>query len=480
MNMNKRITILILSITILSVSAQTKKSNVNALPIGVFDSGTGGLTVLNAILSLDNFNNVTGEPKSDGKPDFEKEYFQFLADQANMPYGNYAAENKTDLLKEHILKNVDFLIGKNYALHTTANWEDKTKPNVKMIVVACNTATAYALPEIKAYLQTKPGNISCIGVIDAGAKAALAWQQKNGEGLIGVFATAGTVASDGYPRTIKAFAKAAGVKEPVIMSQGGVGLAESIDRDWAYFVDTLNAVRNDYKGPSVKNKNYTIDTSLLSAYNFNKAGNKLLCEYDDKGSCLDMQLNDPANYVRYHLVGLLENILKSNTGQPMNTLILGCTHYPFMKDTIASVLQELYNYQTNGIYRYRPILAAHVELIDPAVETAKEAYLALRKQKLQNYSKKLPSRFYISVPNTALPEVDLQPDGWFTYQYKYGRVAGAGKEYVKVVPFDNKNISAATYSRFKQSIPRVYAEMTNRFSRPAESGASLKRNKVKG
>lgn len=478
--MKSIITIFIFSITIHTVSAQTKKTNINALPIGVFDSGTGGLTVLNAILSLDYFNNVTGEPKPDGKPDFEKEYFQFLADQANMPYGNYAAENKTDLLKEHILKNVDFLLGKNYSLYTSADWESKPKPNVKMIVVACNTATAYALPEMKAYLKTKPGNITCIGVIDAGAKAALEWQQKNGEGLIGVFATAGTVASDGYPRTISAFAKALGIKEPVIMSQGGAGLAESIDRDWAYFVDTLNAIRNDYKGPSIKNKNYTIDTSLLTAYNFNKAGNKLLCEYDDKGSCLDMQLNDPANYVRYHLVGLLENILKSNTDKQMNTLILGCTHYPFMKDTIRSVLNELYNYQTNGNYRYQKILARHVELIDPAVETAREAYLTLRKQKLQNYSKKLPTRFYISVPNTSLPEVELQPDGWFTYQYKYGRVAGANKAYIKVVPFDNKNISEATYSRFRQSIPKVYAEIQNASAPSLQEQSALKRNKIKG
>jgi glutamate racemase len=346
--------------------------------------------------------------------------------------------------------------------------------------VACNTATAYALPEMKAYLKTKPGNVPCIGVIDAGAKAALEWQQKNGEGLIGVFATAGTVASDGYPRTIKTFAKAWGVKEPVIMSQGGVGLAESIDRDWAYFVDTLNVTRNDYKGPSFKNKSYIIDTSLLTAYNFNKAGNQLLCEYDDKGSCLDMQLNDPANYVRYHLVGLLENILKSNADKQMNTLILGCTHYPFMKDTIRSVLRELYNYQTNGNYRYRKILAAHVELIDPAVETAKEAYLALRKQKLQNYSKKLTTKFYISVPNTSLPEVELQPDGWFTYQYKYGRIAGANKEYIKVVPFDNKNISEATYNRFRLSIPKVYAAIENAAVQPVQHSSTLKRNKVKG
>lgn len=64
-------------------------------PIGVFDSGTGGLTVLEAMLSLDAFNNKTGEQKPDGVPDFSGEYFHYLADQANMPYGNYASEGKT-------------------------------------------------------------------------------------------------------------------------------------------------------------------------------------------------------------------------------------------------------------------------------------------------------------------------------------------------------------------------------------------------
>ena len=415
------------------------------------------------MLTLDCFNNLTGEPKPDGKPDFEKEYFQYLADQANMPYGNYAAENKTDLLKEHVLKNVDFLLGKKYALRRQNNWANLAKPNVKMIVVACNTATAYALPEIKTYLKSKPGSIPCIGVIDAGAKAALEWQQQQGEGLIGVFATAGTVASEGYPRTIRAFAKAMNIPEPEIISQGGAGLAESIDRDWAYYVDTLKMVRATYKGPSIKNKDYTIDTTLLPVYKFNAANYKLLCEYDDKGSCLDMQLNDPSNYVRYHLVSLLEKLRSNGVRKKMNTLILGCTHYPFMKDSIRAVLNELYNVSINGVYRYRQVLADYVELIDPAVETAKEAYIALRKQRLQNYSKKLPSKFFISVPNTALAELQLQPDGWFTYQYKYGRVAGENKQYIKVVPFDHQNISDATYGRFENAIPVVFKEINATF-----------------
>ena len=170
-----------------------------------------------------------------------------------------------------------------------------------------------------------------------------------------------------------------------------------------------------------------------------------------------MQLNDPSNYVRYHIVSLLEGMLKTNPHQQMNTLILGCTHYPFLKDSIANVLKELYNSNQNGQYRYRNVLAKEVKLIDPSVETAKEAYISLRTSRLKNTTIKKAPQFFISVPNTALKEVALQPDGWFTYQYKYGRVSGANKEYVKVVAFDDKNISSATYTRFKEAIPVVYA-----------------------
>jgi glutamate racemase len=432
-----------------SVHAQVKKtSSKNDLPIGVFDSGTGGLTVLEAMLGLDAFNNVTGKPGADGKPDFSKEYFQYLADQANMPYGNYAAENKTDLLKEHIQKNMQFFLK-----------DAAQKPPVKMIVLACNTATAYALLDIQLKLQNDHIDVPVIGVIDAGSKAALAYQQKNGSGTIGVFATAGTVASNGYPRTLQAMAKAKGMQELSVISQGGSGLAESIDRDWSYFVDTLTKARKEYKGPSLKNNKYTIDTTLLSAYRFDASNNKLLCEYDDKGSCLDMQLNDPSNYVRYHLVSLLEKMLQEKVAKPLNTLILGCTHYPYLKDTIASVLNELYQYKKNNEYRYRNCLAEKVELIDPSIETAKEAYLALQSRTLANSNTKQRNQFYITVPHTNVPKTALQPDGWFTYDYKYGRIAGSNIDYVKYVPFDTKNISEASYSRFKMVLPRSYAEI---------------------
>lgn len=458
--------ILFLSIFFVSVatSAQEliKKSSKKTVkvdaPIGVFDSGTGGLTVLEAMLTLDAFNNETGMPGADGKLDFQSEFYQYLADQANMPYGNYAAENKTDLLKEHIFKNMNFFLQKHYSLLQEKEMITLEKPQVKMIVIACNTATAYALPDIKKLVKEQGYSIPVIGVIDAGSKAALQYQKNNSVGTIGVFATAGTVASNGYPKTLNAMAVKFGFDKLSVISQGGVGLAESIDRDYSFYVDTLTKARKDYKGPSLKNP-VKIDTALMNIYHFNKSYNQLLCEYDDGGKCLDVQLNDPSNYVRYHLVTLLEKMIAEKYSLPMNTLILGCTHYPYLKDTIASVLHELYNFQSNGNYRYRKYLAEHVELIDPALETAKDAYIAMRENNLMNNISKKENMFFITVPNTALHQVQLQADGWFTYQYKYGRKAGAGLNYVKFVPFDQKNISQATYQRFHVVLPHVYDEI---------------------
>lgn len=436
----------------------------NSLPIGVFDSGTGGLTVLEAILKLDAFNNVTGKPGADGIPDFSKEQFQYLADQANMPYGNYAAAGKTDLLKEHILKNLQFLLSSRYDSPTNNSWAIADKQKVKMVVVACNTATAYALSDMKDYLVQHQFSTPCIGVIDAGAKAALLYQQKH-RGTIGVFATAGTVASNGYPRTLTALSsKYEGIGELSIISQGGIGLAESIDRDNDYFNDTVSQTRSNYRGPSLKNSKLSIDTSLLPAYHFDKSYNKLLCEYDpnNPNNCLDMQINDPANYVRYHLVSLLEKMKAQNVTLPLNTLILGCTHYPYMKDTIAKVFDELYNFKNGTTYRYRSLLAPHVELIDPAYETAKEAYIAMRFNKLEAQTTSTgKAKFFICVPNTDLKETQLENNGWFTYNYKYGRKAGENKVYVRTEPFSTKNISAATYQRFKNALPHVYPFLVN-------------------
>jgi hypothetical protein len=133
-----------------------------------------------------------------------------------------------------------------------------------------------------------------------------------------------------------------------------------------------------------------------------------------------------------------------------------------MRDTIAQVLQELYDYKEGSGYRYRKVLSKKVCLIDPAVETAKEAYLSLRQlnsvaaKENTLHSTSRQDAFFIAVPNLDLPDLKLQSDGWFTYEYKYGRNEGADKKYVQFVPFDIKNISPETYERFRRALPLSY------------------------
>ena len=88
-------------------------------PIGVFDSGLGGLTVLERMLGVDQVDNATGRFGPDGVPDLARERFVYLGDQANMPYGDYAAEGKSDYLRELILKDADFLLSTNFYVAAT-------------------------------------------------------------------------------------------------------------------------------------------------------------------------------------------------------------------------------------------------------------------------------------------------------------------------------------------------------------------------
>ena len=152
-----------------------------ALPIGVFDSGTGGLTVLSALCNLDNFDNSNLKPikGGDGISDFKTEQFIYFGDQANMPYGNYSEVNKTGFLKELVLKDALFLLGNKYYKTPYDKTYQKDKQTVKLIVIACNTATAYGKNDIERMLSSAGSRIKVIGVIDAGVRGALATFKKD-------------------------------------------------------------------------------------------------------------------------------------------------------------------------------------------------------------------------------------------------------------------------------------------------------------
>jgi len=131
---------------------------VRELPVGVFDSGIGGLTVLKALQER-----------------LPQERFLYLGDTARLPYGTKTAST----VERYALQAVDELIHRG----------------VKAVVVACNTASAAALPALQAAHPELP----VIGVIEPGAAAAAAATRS---GRIAVIATEGTVRGGAYQREI--------------------------------------------------------------------------------------------------------------------------------------------------------------------------------------------------------------------------------------------------------------------------------------
>ncbi len=431
----------------------------NSLPIGVFDSGTGGLTVLNAIVNFDENNNQNHLKSPDNTPDFAKEKFIYLADQANMPYGNYAAVGKTDLLQEHVLKDMQFLLGNKYYLNEKAEKYSTNKQKIKVLVIACNTATAYGQSKIEEFLASENLPIKVIGVIDAGSRGALQTFAKDENGSIGIFATAGTVASEGYDKAIRRFQKEFGYTGNIqLFGQGGVGLAEAIDEDPNFIARNAKSPRENYRGPNISNANLLIEKQLAKIYNFDFEGQKMLCDSKNIDDCSQLQINSADNYVRYHLVTLLEKMRKSPNALPLKTLILGCTHYPYMTEVIDKVLNELRFYQENGQFRYQHLIAGKVNLIDPAINTSKELFDYLESTKTFNEKGNMntQSEFYISVPNIHNKQIKTELDGRFTYDYKYGRTANQVQEYVKVVPFSQKNIPEDVSNRLRNQIPNTF------------------------
>ena len=451
-----------------------------SLPIGVFDSGTGGLTVLKAIVNYDQNANESHQKGSDGQLDFDKESFIYLGDQANMPYGNYSKENKVELLKEHIIKDAQFLMSNKYYSDKNDTSVNLDKKPVKVLVIACNTATAYGKEYIEEFLKKANSNLKVIGVIDAGVRGTLASIKKDEDAIIGVLATAGTVASKGYRNTIlKMKDKMDYTGNIEVFSQGGIGIAEAVDEDPNYFNKNLKKPRKDYKGPSLKG-DVQIDKTLFDVYNFDFADSKMLCDTEKSDDCSILQINDAKNYVRYHLVTLMEQIRLSKTKNKLKSIILGCTHYPYMTGEIDAVLKELYDFKgKDGKYLYRDFMVENVQLIDPAVDTAKELHEYLKAEKLFNPNGNIKdSEFYISVANKENKNSKIDADGRFPYDYKYGRNANEIQEYVKVVPFSRNNISYDILTRFQKQIPYVY-QLMNTFNQRSEKTKHLKpENKI--
>ncbi|MCH7408737.1 Asp/Glu/hydantoin racemase [Belliella sp. DSM 111904] len=428
------------------------------LPIGFFDSGTGGLTILNSVMESDKFHNQSHELDADGILDFESEKFIYLADQANMPYGNYYAANNSELLLEHIIKDAQFLLAKKFYVEQKADEVKQSKEPIKAMVIACNTATAYGKESLVDFMQKANIPLKVIGVIDAGAKGALEKFEENEDGSIAVFATVGTIASKGYENTIMKYKEEMGVQGDIqVFNQGGHGLAEAVDQEADYISSTSQNPRGNYRGPSLEHPDFPIHKTLLDVYNFDFDHGKMLCDNSNIDDCDIMQINSTENYVRYHLVSMMEKIKSSQNPQPLKVILLGCTHYPYLQSEMRKVIAELYDFKDADGYRYRDLMDEDIQMVDPADNVAIELYQFLADNDLLSkkgdFSK---SEFYISVPNLDNPNVKVENSLNFTYEYKYGRIAEEIQEYVKVVPFSKENIAEDTYQRLEQSVPTVF------------------------
>lgn len=185
-------------------------------PIGVFDSGIGGLSVLKHLVRL-----------------MPTERFVYLGDTARVPYGN----KSTETVQTYSKQCAAFLL----------------QHNVKMIVVACNTASALALDVLRCDVS-----VPVLGVIEpAAAEAARATTS----GMIGVIGTRATISSNSYARAIEL---AAPEKNIVVHSQPCPLLVPLVEEGW---LDTpaTRLIAEEYLRPLVANR---IDTLVLGCTHY--------------------------------------------------------------------------------------------------------------------------------------------------------------------------------------------------------------------
>jgi glutamate racemase len=353
-----------------SISKKNQSKPDKKLAIGVFDSGIGGLTVFDAMINID-FYNSDHQNQPDGIRDFQHEQFVYLADQANMPYSNYAEEGKELLLAEHILKDALFLLNNRYHPNPGSPETANDKPAIKAMVIACNTATAYGKPHVEELCRVLDNNIRVIGVIDAGCKGAIDLIDAGEKATIAVFATPATVKSMAYVNTLSQVKK--GHTGTIhIIQQGGKGLHESIDNKPGFIGRHYTKPYDEYQGPSLNSELYKIEKELLPYYCFDTTANHLLCNRNPLKSADTIALNSVENYARYHMVSIVEQLRKQKNPTPLKAVILGCTHYPYVTDLLSVITDEL-----RATDRYRPLIADTVYFVDPAINTAKELYAHL-------------------------------------------------------------------------------------------------------
>ena len=442
-------------------AAASDPAELRKLPIGVFDSGIGGLTVLEAILKLDQHRNDTGAPGADGKPDFAGERFIYLGDQANMPYGNYGSAGRVDFLRELILRDALFLLGDRYYGALPTDPPKRDKPPVKAIVIACNTATAYGLDDIRTALEQWKIPLLVVGVVEAGGHGVInAMRSDTTAGAAAVLATVGTCSSNAYPKTIARLAGRQGLQAPVVCQQGSVGLAGAIESNPAFVATPERSA--PYQGPSGANKQAKLKRELLDVYGFDPS--EIVGDLSDLAG---VRLNSVENYIRYDVATLVDEYHRQLGAKPITTVVLGCTHYPLAVTQIDAAFQRLRDYRdAAGRQPYRSLIAGSITYVDPGEYTARELYrgLFLRKQLLKADEKCIAKAdlLFVTVPNAALPPERKDAAGALTAEYKYSRLPGDfARDDVRTMPVAFNAEAMLAVMAWRTKLPHVGDRMMN-------------------
>jgi glutamate racemase len=237
-----------------------------AEPIGVFDSGIGGLTVVRALMKQ-----------------LPRENIVYYGDTARVPYGTKSPQ----VIREYAAQDADFLVSQG----------------IKMLVVACNTVSAVALDIVQ-----KRARVPVVGVIIPGARAAVSATRKKRVGIIG---TSATVNSGAYANAVRQ------IDEEV----------QVFARACPLFVPLAEEGWIDHQVTMLVAKEYLFPLTL----------------------------------------------------EKVDTLILGCTHYPVLRSSIAAVLDP------------------RITLIDSGAAAALEVERVLDEQNIRNPSKQKPNlQFFVS------------------------------------------------------------------------------------
>lgn len=237
----------------------------NSRRIGIFDSGVGGLTVVRAVNSL-----LPGESVI------------YFGDTARVPYGSKSPET----VIRFAMEDAEFLLEKG----------------IKLLVVACNTASSVSLPALREF-----ADVPVVGVIEPGARTAAAMTRC---GTVGVIGTLGTISSGAYQKALRACGPVSRV-----VAQPSPLLVPLVEEGWLDHRITELILR-EYTAPLVS--------------------------------------------------------------EGMDTLVLGCTHYPLLKDALSR------------------ILGSGITLVDSAESTAGEVASILDGSDMRADAGKGENSFYVS------------------------------------------------------------------------------------